>query len=68
MNFADRPGAISGVNGIALTKLDVLDGFETLKICTGYMVDGQHYDYLPTAAALQERAVPVYDQYTKPKR
>ena len=36
--------AISGVNGIALTKLDVLDGFETLKICTGYTVDGQHYD------------------------
>ncbi|WP_136650412.1 adenylosuccinate synthase [Paracoccus aeridis] len=54
--------AISGVNGIALTKLDVLDGFETLKICTGYTVDGQHYDYLPTAAALQARAVPVYEE------
>ena len=54
--------AISGVNGIALTKLDVLDGFETLKICTGYTVDGQHYDYLPTAAALQSRAVPIYEE------
>lgn len=54
--------AISGVNGIALTKLDVLDGFETLKICTGYEVDGQHYDYLPTAAALQARAVPIYEE------
>ncbi|WP_112874046.1 adenylosuccinate synthase [Paracoccus endophyticus] len=54
--------AISGVNGIALTKLDVLDGFETLKICTGYTVDGQHYDYLPTAAALQARAVPVFEE------
>ena len=54
--------AISGVNGIALTKLDVLDGFETLKICTGYTVDGQHYDYLPTAAALQAKAVPVYEE------
>ena len=54
--------AISGVNGIALTKLDVLDGFETLKICTGYTVDGQHYDYLPTAAALQARAEPVYEE------
>ncbi|SEH86102.1 adenylosuccinate synthase [Paracoccus alkenifer] len=54
--------AISGVHGIALTKLDVLDGFETLKICTGYTVDGQHYDYLPTAAALQARAVPVYEE------
>lgn len=54
--------AISGVNGIALTKLDVLDGFEVLKICTGYTVDGQHYDYLPTAADLQARAVPVYEE------
>ena len=54
--------AISGVNGIALTKLDVLDGFETLKICTGYTVDGQHYDYLPTAAALQAKAMPVYEE------
>ena len=54
--------AISGVNGIPLTKLDVLDGFETLKICTGYTVDGQHYDYLPTAAALQAKAVPVYEE------
>ena len=54
--------AISGVDGIALTKLDVLDGFETLKICTGYTVDGRHYDYLPTAAALQARAEPVYEE------
>ena len=54
--------AISGVNGIALTKLDVLDGFETLKICTGYEIDGRHYDYLPTAAALQARVRPVYEE------
>lgn len=54
--------AISGVNGIALTKLDVLDGFETLRICTGYTVDGMHYDHLPTAAALQARAIPVYEE------
>ncbi|NDB94381.1 MAG: adenylosuccinate synthase, partial [Euryarchaeota archaeon] len=42
--------ATSGVNGIALTKLDVLDGFETLKICVGYELDGRRLDYLPTAA------------------
>lgn len=54
--------AISGVNGIALTKLDVLDGFETLKICVGYEVDGVAYDHLPTAAALQARATPVYEE------
>ncbi|MDO5704083.1 MAG: adenylosuccinate synthase [Paracoccus sp. (in: a-proteobacteria)] len=54
--------AISGVNGIALTKLDVLDGFKTLRICTGYEIDGTHYDYLPTAAALQAKVTPVYEE------
>ncbi len=54
--------AISGAHGIALTKLDVLDGFDTLKICVGYQVDGETYDHLPTAAGLQERAVPIYEE------
>jgi len=54
--------ATSGVNGIALTKLDVLDGFETLKICTGYELDGAVLDYLPTAADHQARCVPVYEE------
>ncbi|WBU65399.1 adenylosuccinate synthase [Paracoccus aerodenitrificans] len=54
--------AISGVNGIALTKLDVLDGFETLKICVGYEIDGETYDYLPTAAALQAKVTPIYEE------
>lgn len=51
----------SGVTGIALTKLDVLDGFEELKICIGYDLDGTRLDHLPTAAALQERVTPVYE-------
>ncbi|MBE3640467.1 adenylosuccinate synthase [Mangrovicoccus algicola] len=54
--------ATSGVTGIALTKLDVLDGFETLKICTGYELDGQRLDYLPTAAEAQARCTPVYEE------
>ena len=54
--------AVSGVNGIALTKLDVLDGFETLKICVGYDLDGQRLDYLPTAADAQARCTPIYEQ------
>ncbi|AQS47607.1 MULTISPECIES: adenylosuccinate synthase [Thioclava] len=54
--------AISGVNGIALTKLDVLDGFETIKICTGYELDGEKLDYLPTAAEEQKRCIPVYEE------
>jgi len=53
--------AISGLTGIALTKLDVLDGFEQLKICTGYELDGATLDYLPTAADAQVRVQPVYE-------
>ena len=51
----------SGVSGIALTKLDVLDGLEELKICTGYELDGKLLDYLPTAADQQARVTPVYE-------
>jgi adenylosuccinate synthase len=54
--------AISGVRGIALTKLDVLDGFDRLKICVGYEIGGTRYDYLPTAAALQAKVTPVYEE------
>ena len=53
--------ATSGVSGIALTKLDVLDGFDTLKICVGYDLDGTRLDYLPTAANHQARVTPVYE-------
>ncbi|MDE0967931.1 MAG: adenylosuccinate synthase [Octadecabacter sp.] len=54
--------ATSGVSGIALTKLDVLDGFETLKICVGYDLDGERLDYLPTAADQQARCKPIYEE------
>ena len=50
-----------GVTGIALTKLDVLDGFEELKICTGYELDGEVLDHLPIASERQRRCVPVYE-------
>jgi adenylosuccinate synthase len=54
--------ATSGMNGIALTKLDVLDGFETLRICTGYEFDGAPVDHLPIAAEAQARCIPVYEE------
>ncbi len=54
--------ALSGVTGIALTKLDILDGMETLKICTGYTVGDKHYDYLPPSPQDQARAVAVYEE------
>ncbi|WP_430450325.1 adenylosuccinate synthase [Rhodophyticola sp.] len=53
--------ATSGVNGISLTKLDVLDGFEELKICVGYELDGKRLDYLPIASEQQARVTPIYE-------
>ena len=54
--------ATSGVSGIALTKLDVLDGFKTLKICVAYDLDGKRMDYLPIAADEQARCTPIYEE------
>jgi adenylosuccinate synthase len=52
---------VGGINGIALTKLDVLDGFDSLQVCTGYDIGGARYDYLPQGAALQAAARPIYE-------
>ncbi len=52
---------VGGISGIALTKLDVLDGFDSLKVCIGYRVGDELYDHLPSATALQARAAPVYE-------
>ena len=54
--------ATSGMSGIALTKMDVLDGFERLRICVGYDLDGRRLDHLPTAADEQARCRPVYEE------
>jgi adenylosuccinate synthase len=51
----------SGINGIAFTKLDVLDGFKELNICTGYHLDGLEIDHLPASAAEQARVTPIYE-------
>ncbi len=51
----------SGIDGIALTKLDVLDGFEQIRVCTGYRLDGELLDYLPASQAAQARVEPVYE-------
>ncbi|GLI20670.1 MULTISPECIES: adenylosuccinate synthase [Xanthobacter] len=50
-----------GIHGIALTKLDVLDGFNELKVCVGYKVDGKEIDYLPAESGAQARAEPIYE-------
>jgi len=54
---------VSGVTGIALTKLDVLDGFEELKVCTGYHLDGEEIDHLPAGQFAQQRVEPVYETF-----
>jgi adenylosuccinate synthase len=52
----------SGIDGIALTKLDVLDGFETIRVCTGYRLDGGVIDHLPASQAAQGRVEPIYEE------
>ncbi|WP_375608646.1 MULTISPECIES: adenylosuccinate synthase [unclassified Bartonella] len=52
---------ICGVQGIALTKLDVLDGLDEIKICIGYELDGRRIDYLPSSMGAQARVKPVYE-------
>ncbi len=53
--------AVSGVTGIALTKIDVLDGLEEVRICTGYRLRGRDLDYLPAHSADQQAVEPVYE-------
>jgi len=52
---------VGGVDGIVLTKLDVLDGFDTLNVCVGYEVDGQRLDYFPAGMQAQQAATPIYE-------
>ena len=52
---------LNGMHGLALTKLDVLDGFETLKICTGYRIGERQLDRLPASAREQAALVPIYE-------
>ncbi|MBV9841871.1 MAG: adenylosuccinate synthase [Sphingomonadaceae bacterium] len=56
-----QAAAVSGITGIALTKLDVLDGFDELRICTGYRIDGRTFDYLPPHAREQAQVEPIYE-------
>jgi adenylosuccinate synthase len=52
---------VGGIDGIALTKLDVLDGFDKIKICTSYRRGGKKYDYLPAGMTAQAELEPVYE-------
>jgi|TARA_B100000925_G_scaffold93275_1_gene67804 adenylosuccinate synthase len=54
---------ISGIDGIALTKLDVLDELDEIKFCIGYEIDGKKIDYLPAAVDDQNKVKPIYKTY-----
>jgi len=56
-----QSAAVGGITGIALTKIDVLDGFDEVKICTGYTLRGETLDYFPAHAADQAEVVPIYE-------
>lgn len=57
-----RSMQINGISGLCLTKLDVLDGLETLRICTGYQLDGKIVDIFPVGAEDADRCVPIYEE------
>jgi adenylosuccinate synthase len=50
-----------GIDGLALTKLDILDGFDSIRVCTGYRLDGKEIDHLPAGEGAQARVVPIYE-------
>jgi adenylosuccinate synthase len=54
---------VAGINGIAFTKLDVLDGFEEVKVCIGYELDGERIDRLPAGQNAQSRIKPIYETF-----
>jgi len=51
----------SGIDGLALTKLDILDGFESIDVCVGYRLNGREIDYLPAGERAQAEVRPVYE-------
>jgi adenylosuccinate synthase len=53
--------AVNGIDGLALTKLDILDGFDELQVCVGYKIGDQTFDYLPAGQADQANARPIYE-------
>ena len=57
-----QAGLMAGITGMALTKLDVLDGFEVLKICVGYEVNGKKITYFPADTQSQIACVPIYEE------
>ncbi len=60
--LARQSVTLGGVEGVALTKLDVLDGFEKLRVCVGYELGGARLDYLPAGLTDQASVTPIYEE------
>src|SRR4030095_4265371 len=56
-----QTGRTSGINGLAFTKLDILDGLPEIKVCVAYRLDGREIDYLPASEHAQAQVEPVYE-------
>ena len=62
-NLVRQSIKISGIDNIVLTKLDVLDSLEEIKICTGYFIEEKKYNYLPSSESLQKKILPIYKSF-----
>lgn len=63
MVAAKYAAMVNGIDKIAITKLDVLDGLEKVKICTGYEYNGKFYDKFPSSPDVLEKVKPVYEEF-----
>ncbi|MCD6171594.1 MAG: adenylosuccinate synthase [Thermoplasmata archaeon] len=63
MVAAKYAAMVNGIDKIAITKLDVLDGLEKVKVCTGYEYDGKFYDRFPSSPDILERVKPIYEEF-----
>jgi adenylosuccinate synthase len=54
---------VAGIDGIAMTKLDVLDGFKEIKVCVGYMLDGERLNRFPAGQNSQARVEPIWETF-----
>jgi adenylosuccinate synthase len=54
---------VNGMTGLVLTRLDILDGFPSVKVCVGYQVDGQRIDRFPSNTSLLAQCQPIYEEH-----
>lgn len=62
-NVVRHAAMINGLTDLVITKLDILSGIETIKLCVAYNIDGVRYDYIPSSVELLEKATPIYEEF-----